>query len=138
MIKIETWASLEALAERADFLDGFFKVVMKIVDKNKFPIFFDDLYLKGDVSIEKLPSLLTEIISIENHLKATPVDYSCIGNEPDFSKVQNLDKFLNKSAKSMAEYFLTPNLENMTDVLKYYVGYAIRKETPLTVKYYST
>lgn len=137
MIKIETWGTLEALAEKADFLDGFFKVLMQLVEKSNFPIFFNDFYSDGNVQVDKLTTLLIEIKEIEKQLKTIPVDESYIINEPDFLKVVNYKKFLNSKATNMAEYFLTPNKENMFETFKYNIEYAIKKNAPVLIKYYS-
>jgi hypothetical protein len=136
MIKIETWAVLEALAEKADFLDGVFKVFMRLVDMTKFPIFFNDFYLNGEVPVEKLKTLLIEVEEIEKQLKKIEASKSYVDNEPDFLKVPNTESFLNKTSSNMADYFLTPNRENMLEVFKFNIGYAIEKETPVRIKYY--
>lgn len=136
MIKIETWGTLDALAERADFLDGFFKVIMKLVDKQKYPVFFNDFYLNGDVPTEKLDSLLKEINKIEALLKNEPINENFIANEPDFAKVDNYKDFLDGTADNMADFFLTPNKENMFETFKFNIEYAIKKKAPVYIKYY--
>jgi hypothetical protein len=137
MINIVAWARLDALAEKADFLDGFFKVIMRLVDKDKYPIFFIDFYENGEVSFEKLELLLNEILDIENRLRSIKVNKQIFQNEPDFSKVNNYKDFLNDSATNMSECFLNPNKENMFEVFRFNIDYAIKKNAPVLIKYYA-
>jgi hypothetical protein len=137
MINIVAWARLDALAEKADFLDGFFKVIMRLVDKDKYPIFFIDFYENGEVSFEKLELLLNEILDIENRLRSIKVNKQIFQNEPDFLKVNNYKDFLNDSATNMSECFLNPNKENMFEVFRFNIDYAIKKNAPVLIKYFA-
>lgn len=137
MINIVAWARLDALAEKADFLDGFFKVIMRLVDKDKYPIFFIDFYENGEVSFEKLELLLNEILDIENRLRSIKVNKQIFQNEPDFLKVNNYKDFLNDSATNMSECFLNPNKENMFEVFRFNIDYALKKNAPVLIKYYA-
>lgn len=137
MINIVAWARLDALAEKADFLDGFFKVIMRFVDKDKYPVFFVDFYKNGEVQFEKLELLLNEIIEIEKQLKNIKVNKKLVQSEPDFLKVQNYKDFLNDSAMYMAEYFVNPNKENMFEVFRFNIDYALKKNAPILIKYYA-
>ena len=137
MINIVAWARLDALSERADFLDGFFKTISRLLDVNKYPLFFNEFYLKGEVKNSDCEKLLEEVLEIEKELKNVSVNMKMIENEPDFLKVENYTKYLDKTATNMADLFLNPNRETLFEVFKYNVDYAIKKRAPILIKYYA-
>jgi hypothetical protein len=137
MINIVAWARLDALAEKADFLDGFFKIIGKIVDKGLYPVFFDEFYLKGEVPNLNCPKLLAEVELIEQVLMKQKVNIKLVEQEPDILKVENYKKYLNIKATNMADLFLNPNNESLFEVFKFNIDYAIKKNAPILIKYYA-
>ena len=107
-----------------------------LVDEKKYPIFFNDFYIDGNVDKSKTSILLKEVCEIESILKSINKDESLISKQPDILKVENHWKFLDNSARNMADYFLTPNKESMFEVFKFNIEYAIKKDAPVFIKYY--
>jgi len=137
MINIVAWARLDALSVRADFLDGFFKIIGRLVDKTKYPLFFNEFYLNGEVKNFDCAKLLDEVVLIEQDLRRIPVNIKLVESEEDLIKVDNFKKYLDESANNMADLFLNPNKENLFEVLKFNIDYAIKKNAPVMVKYYA-
>ena len=136
MICIDAYVAQEALSEKAAYLDAFFKVVAKLVPKVEFPHFFKGLHIEGEVKKEDVAELLEEVKQIETILKEKKIDKNLL-NDPDFKKTPDLhERYLNKNAKNVAEWFQTQQRLNIFEVLLHNIDYARRKEAPVYIKYY--
>jgi len=136
MINIKAWVRLEALSEKSAYLDAFFRAVKKVVPAEQFPLFFKELHIDGEVPVEKVESLLTEVKDIEAILKTIKPDPKLL-EDPDFEATPDLHtRYLNSKATHLAEWFQTQQKLNMFEVLIYNIDYARRKNAPVYIKYY--
>ena len=140
MIHIEAGIRLEELTEKADCLDGFFKLVSLLVEPDgfasKYKLFFGTFYEGEAVQVNDLNQLLKEVELIEEHLQKMLVNKKLLTLVEEFKSITNLQDYLNEQAKNMAELFYTSQGENMLETMKYNIGIAIKRKVPIIIKYY--
>jgi hypothetical protein len=136
MINIKAAGAVERLSEKSAYLDAFFRTVKKVVPAEKFPLFFKELHIDGEVPVEKVETLLQEVKDIEAILKTIKPDPKLL-EDPDFQATPDLQtRYLNSKATNLAEWFQTQQKLNMFEVLIYNIDYARRKNAPVYIKYY--